>query len=452
MSDPAESVEIEDVLASVRRLVAAGRRDSAPSPTVRPSEEEAGKLVLTADFRVASPAPHPERTEALERAAAPQAANGPQAEDAPVPEALQEAAMPAESGNDPPGDGPAKGAKPGVENGAEKDAERDEWAALIGQLAEDARGAGASAAPPRDEPAAARILTLEERIAQLEAAVVAHSGAADFEPDGSEDQKQHVPEAILGLGTRPAETVEETAARFSFTDSGADEAEDGPTEDEGSTTGRRPETMLFRRRTHPLRQPEAEEAPGGAEDDDETFPLELKALEEVLADAAEDSGDAIAAAEDREAAPDAEDAAEDADRRAAPDPLTLYAAADASEQALDLDEEDEDELEDADEAESRTVPFPTRSRSRTGAGQPEDGGQDYGDWEDRIYNLDTEAEVAGLSFDTDTQEIDEELLRDMVAEIVREELQGALGERITRNVRKLVRREIMRALSIREFE
>ncbi len=42
--------------------------------------------------------------------------------------------------------------------------------------------------------------------------------------------------------------------------------------------------------------------------------------------------------------------------------------------------------------------------------------------------------------------LDEEALRDMVAEIVRQELQGALGERITRNVRKLVRREIHRAL------
>ncbi|MEM7732247.1 MAG: hypothetical protein AAF280_05615 [Pseudomonadota bacterium] len=42
--------------------------------------------------------------------------------------------------------------------------------------------------------------------------------------------------------------------------------------------------------------------------------------------------------------------------------------------------------------------------------------------------------------------LDENALRDMVGEIVRQELQGALGERITRNVRKLVRREINRAL------
>lgn len=48
--------------------------------------------------------------------------------------------------------------------------------------------------------------------------------------------------------------------------------------------------------------------------------------------------------------------------------------------------------------------------------------------------------------------LDEDMLRDLVAEIVREELSGALGERITRNVRKLVRREIMRALSARDME
>ena len=50
------------------------------------------------------------------------------------------------------------------------------------------------------------------------------------------------------------------------------------------------------------------------------------------------------------------------------------------------------------------------------------------------------------------QFLDEEALRDMVTEIVRAELQGALGERITRNVRKLVRREIHRALTAQDLE
>lgn len=48
--------------------------------------------------------------------------------------------------------------------------------------------------------------------------------------------------------------------------------------------------------------------------------------------------------------------------------------------------------------------------------------------------------------------LDEEMLRDLVGEIVRQELQGPLGERITRNVRKLVRREINRALASRQMD
>ncbi|RME14245.1 MAG: hypothetical protein D6801_09580 [Alphaproteobacteria bacterium] len=48
--------------------------------------------------------------------------------------------------------------------------------------------------------------------------------------------------------------------------------------------------------------------------------------------------------------------------------------------------------------------------------------------------------------------IDEEALREMVAQMVREELRGQLGERLTQNIRRLVRREIARALSLQEFE
>ncbi len=47
---------------------------------------------------------------------------------------------------------------------------------------------------------------------------------------------------------------------------------------------------------------------------------------------------------------------------------------------------------------------------------------------------------------------DEAAMRDMVRDIIREELQGTLGERITRNVRKLVRAEIARAMAVRDFE
>lgn len=54
-------------------------------------------------------------------------------------------------------------------------------------------------------------------------------------------------------------------------------------------------------------------------------------------------------------------------------------------------------------------------------------------------------QTGGMTFD-------EEVLRDLVRDLIREELSGNLGERITRNVRKLVRAEIARALAVREFQ
>ena len=67
------------------------------------------------------------------------------------------------------------------------------------------------------------------------------------------------------------------------------------------------------------------------------------------------------------------------------------------------------------------------------------------------HNAD-EAEAETLLGQAGDDILDEETLRDLVSDIVREELQGALGERITRNVRKLVRREIHRALAAQDLE
>jgi hypothetical protein len=54
--------------------------------------------------------------------------------------------------------------------------------------------------------------------------------------------------------------------------------------------------------------------------------------------------------------------------------------------------------------------------------------------------------------ETEAPFLDEDVLRELIRDILREELQGALGERITRNVRKLVRAEIARALAARDFD
>lgn len=56
-------------------------------------------------------------------------------------------------------------------------------------------------------------------------------------------------------------------------------------------------------------------------------------------------------------------------------------------------------------------------------------------------------------FEDDSSEaLDDAALRALISQVVHEELTGALGERITRNVRKLVRREIHRALASRDFD
>lgn len=46
--------------------------------------------------------------------------------------------------------------------------------------------------------------------------------------------------------------------------------------------------------------------------------------------------------------------------------------------------------------------------------------------------------------------LDNAAMEELVARIVRAELQGALGERVTRSLRKLVRQEIQRALALRK--
>ncbi len=85
--------------------------------------------------------------------------------------------------------------------------------------------------------------------------------------------------------------------------------------------------------------------------------------------------------------------------------------------------------------------------------------QDYGEetyaagiYADASVGATSLADTYSASREDALAALDEASLRLMVSEIVRQELQGALGERITRNVRKLVRREIHRAIMSQEFD
>ena len=48
-------------------------------------------------------------------------------------------------------------------------------------------------------------------------------------------------------------------------------------------------------------------------------------------------------------------------------------------------------------------------------------------------------------------DLDPDALADLVRDILRDELQGAMGERMTRNIRKLVRAEVARVLAARDL-
>lgn len=92
--------------------------------------------------------------------------------------------------------------------------------------------------------------------------------------------------------------------------------------------------------------------------------------------------------------------------------------------------------EDALQGEGPVVAFP----SAAAPAQPEDG-------------IDVaEVLTSAVLEDENLRVMDEAELHDLVREIVRQELQGGLGERITRNVRKLVRAEVNRALAARALD
>ncbi|WP_299751754.1 hypothetical protein [uncultured Boseongicola sp.] len=78
-------------------------------------------------------------------------------------------------------------------------------------------------------------------------------------------------------------------------------------------------------------------------------------------------------------------------------------------------------------------------------GAENDGVSDVAPQAESVDDAPPRARAARASFDGAD-------IRPLISSLIREELQGDLGERITRNVRKLVRQEIQRALAVREVE
>jgi hypothetical protein len=86
---------------------------------------------------------------------------------------------------------------------------------------------------------------------------------------------------------------------------------------------------------------------------------------------------------------------------------------------------------------------------RTASDEADDSYEDT-DYSAEIHEL-SESYRAPAEVDDDMV-IDEDMLREIVGRLVREELQGTMGERITRNLRRMVRREIARAMALKDLD
>ncbi|MEM9584985.1 MAG: hypothetical protein AAGA08_17880 [Pseudomonadota bacterium] len=185
-----------------------------------------------------------------------------------------------------------------------------------------------------------------------------------------------------------------------------------------------------------------------ADDAEQDEDLAADAPSEDIEEHAEKVADAEELSEDDDAAEAAEDAVAELDEpEPAHDEITGAETHDPQEELAEFETHSDghDEVE--------TVGIASFLRS---SAQPRDGlaaGFDVEEPDTATMFDDDEDDAPKVDLgDMDEAVIDEEMLRDLVAEIVREELTGAMGERITRNVRKLVRREIHRAMVAREFD
>lgn len=445
MSDPLSNSEIQDVLSSIRRLVSEDRRLRTQIPVAEADggegESEAGKLILTDALRVVSPV----------------AQAGETAEEVPVVNAATE---------------------------EEQDAR---WPVHVSEIP----------AAPTIRPASVLeedLASLESTIAELEAAVAGIG--AEFEPDGSEVAKDTADPSALALeeafddgfvvdtggpvtvrpddrsisagvteGAAPAPEAEEVADEVAE----PEEVTAAPAEAHGADeitflhsgpAGRRSDWQvisgdmdrqdapvgrlhLTARNAVEVSGADTEGADAVAEAADATE-MTGAALEAVAAGGklAGDHGpeaERLELAEEALAAPEAPEEA-----FAVPDADETAEAAFAETASLDSPEAVDDVVAEADLPDTAEMapegdPMPAAAMAGAAAMAAEAADEGEEDGLD-LFSQDDEAII------------DMEMLRDLISDVIREELQGPLGERITRNVRKLVRQEIARALEAQKFE
>ena len=143
-------------------------------------------------------------------------------------------------------------------------------------------------------------------------------------------------------------------------------------------------------------------------------------------------------------------AAEEAKKKAAAEAEAAKAASEVEAEASDAEPAEESVAAEAEE--TQAVAPEVETETGEAAQETPDVAESRDDLEDELLAAElsedgTDADENSEDLDVDDLPLNEDALRAMVATVIREELKGALGERITRNVRKMVRREIANALS-----
>ncbi len=468
MSKPVTNVEIEDVLSSIRRLVSSSDKTERGAPEETPDVSD--KLVLTPSLRVdddadgASDADEtsenqdvmPETSDSTNAkdiaAEDAEVAQDPQSEEA-SDEAFMDMIAQSSASDDTLEEASDDTDEAGDFDTAEAELAEDPLDALLAENAKNSSDfdadeallddAVAPVSEPEDfstgdeqknaqdddssaeddaEPETAADPddpdenTLVRRAAEFEEIIAQKDDAWD--PDGTTED----PNAGSSVGPLPWSDRDE-ADDADLAQEGADESDSvDRDEDEDADQDELTEAATL------VEAPDQDDmAPGAEADDEDAEPVRDNDLARVMAEVAREEADAFV---EEEVATEFELMADDTDTLKSVETETVIV----------------DDLDDAAEVlEDEPVPFVfrTQSTSRVFPSGPEPKAS---------AEEETVQEVQSAPTAGDEAMLDEEALRDMVSEIVRQELQGALGERITRNVRKLVRREIHRALASQELE
>lgn len=291
-----------------------------------------------------------------------------------------------------------------------------------------------------EEPAGKLILTADFRVSESQdgSADTSEDRSEDTSEDASEDTSEDLPENIAANSGRSARqyfTLESSSDEMAV-----EEDEEAPLE--------------FHHTNHSASTDSEFEAQVDSEIEAETE-AEVEAVAEVEVEASDDEDDSNEVWQD---ADEADAQAETDETNASPleDKIAELEAA-IGQQDGDWEPDGSDFEEDVDAEEMMSEPVQdwidgTAQEVVEEVADKVEAEPKIADSEAASATADEMGNGDADLFGGDESVIDEETLRDMVSDIVRQELQGALGERITRNVRKLVRREINRVLASQEFD